>query len=101
MDEEREAGATIYDVARAAEVVASTVSCTFSRPGLVNADTAERVRQVAEELGYRTTPQARALATTGPECRRTTAGRRGGGARRLGGPRTGLLAPPGRPGPTS
>ena len=45
-------------------MAASTVSRTFSRPGRVHAGTAERVRQVADELGYRTTPQARALATT-------------------------------------
>ncbi len=55
---------TIYDVARAAGVAASTVSRTFSRPGRVHADTAERVRQAADSLGYRTTPQARAHATT-------------------------------------
>lgn len=54
---------TIYDVARAAGVAASTVSRTFSRPGRVNAETAERIRQVATELGYRTNPLARALPT--------------------------------------
>lgn len=48
----REAGATIYDVARAAGVSPSTVSRTFSRPGRVSAATAERIRQVARELGY-------------------------------------------------
>ncbi len=55
---------TIYDVAKAAGVSASTVSRTFSRPGRVNAQTAERVRQAANDLGYRTNPQARALSTT-------------------------------------
>ena len=54
---------TIYDVARAAGVAPSTVSRTFSRPGRVNARTAERVRSVAEELGYRVNPLARALST--------------------------------------
>lgn len=54
---------TIYDVARAAEVAASTVSRAFSRPGRVNAETAERIRQVAADLGYRTNPLARALPT--------------------------------------
>ncbi|MFE4959498.1 LacI family DNA-binding transcriptional regulator [Streptomyces sp. NPDC056653] len=54
---------TIYDVARAAGVAASTVSRTFSRPGRVNAETAERIRQVAANLGYRTNPLARALPT--------------------------------------
>ena len=54
---------TIYDVAKAAGVAPSTVSRAFSRPGRVNAETAERIRQVAEELGYRTNPLARALPT--------------------------------------
>lgn len=54
---------TIYDVARAAGVAPSTVSRAFSRPGRVNAATAERIRQVASDLGYRTNPIARALPT--------------------------------------
>lgn len=54
---------TIYDVARAAGVAPSTVSRAFSRPGRVNAETAERIREVAAELGYRANPQARALST--------------------------------------
>src|SRR3954451_15115167 len=54
---------TIYDVARAAGVAPSTVSRAFSRPGRVNAATAERIRQVAEELGYRANPLAWALST--------------------------------------
>lgn len=54
---------TIYDVARAAGVAPSTVSRAFSRPGRVNAETAERIRRVAAELGYRTNPIARALPT--------------------------------------
>lgn len=56
-------GPTIYDVARAAGVAPSTVSRAFSRPGRVNAETAERIRAVAEELGYRANPLARALPT--------------------------------------
>src|SRR3954453_17165551 len=59
----RERAVTIYDVARAAGVAPSTVSRAFSRPGRVNAGTAERVRTVADELGYRTNPLARALST--------------------------------------
>lgn len=55
---------TIYDVARAAGVAPSTVSRAFSRPGRVNAETAERIRTVAADLGYRANPQARALSTT-------------------------------------
>jgi LacI family transcriptional regulator len=46
---------TIYDVARAAGVAASTVSRAFARPGRVNADTAAKVFAAARELGYRTT----------------------------------------------
>ncbi|MBK8446940.1 MAG: LacI family DNA-binding transcriptional regulator [Micropruina sp.] len=55
---------TIYDVAKAAGVAPSTVSRTFARPGRVNADTAERVRQVAEQLGYRSTQIRQGPATT-------------------------------------
>src|SRR5215216_821806 len=55
---------TIYDVARAAGVAPSTVSRAFSRPGRVNAATAEHIRRVADELGYRTNPLARALSTS-------------------------------------
>jgi LacI family transcriptional regulator, galactose operon repressor len=54
---------TIYDVARAAGVASSTVSRAFARPGRVNAATAERIRQVAADLGYRANPLARALPT--------------------------------------
>ena len=63
MDGDRARGVTIYDVAREAGVAASTVSRAFSRPGRVNAATAERIRSVAETLGYRTNPLARALST--------------------------------------
>ena len=44
---------TIYDVAREAGVATSTVSRAYSRPGRVNAETARKVFQVAERLGYR------------------------------------------------
>jgi LacI family transcriptional regulator len=54
---------TIYDVARVAGVAPSTVSRAFSRPGRVNSDTAQRIRDVAEQLGYRVNPIARALST--------------------------------------
>ncbi len=54
---------TIYDVAREAGVVASTVSRAFARPGRVNAVTAERIRSAAASLGYRVDPLARALPT--------------------------------------
>jgi LacI family transcriptional regulator, repressor for deo operon, udp, cdd, tsx, nupC, and nupG len=39
------------------------VSRAFSRPGRVNAETAERVRATAARLGYRTRPPARACST--------------------------------------
>lgn len=55
---------TIYDVAKVAGVAPSTVSRTFARPGRVNAETAARIRAVAEELGYRANPIARALSTS-------------------------------------
>jgi LacI family transcriptional regulator, repressor for deo operon, udp, cdd, tsx, nupC, and nupG len=57
------ASPTIYDVARVAGVAPSTVSRAFSRPGRVNGETAERIRAIAVELGYRTNPLARALPT--------------------------------------
>lgn len=55
---------TIYDVAREAGVAPSTVSRAFSRPGRVNSSTAERIREVADRLGYRTNVMARALSTS-------------------------------------
>ena len=54
--------ATIYDVARVAGVSPSTVSRAFSRPGRVSAQTAEKIRQVAEELGYRSREVSRTTA---------------------------------------
>lgn len=53
--------ATITDVARAADVAASTVSRAFSNPNRVNAQTREHVLAVAAELGYSPNPTARAL----------------------------------------
>lgn len=55
---------TIYDVARLAGVAPSTVSRAFARPGRVNAETADRIRTAAAELGYRVNPLARALSTS-------------------------------------
>ncbi len=54
--------ATIYDVARVAGVSPSTVSRAFSRPGRVSAQTAQKIRQVAEELGYRSREVSRTSA---------------------------------------
>lgn len=44
---------TIYDIARVVGVSPSTVSRALSKPGRVSFGTAERIRQAAEELGYR------------------------------------------------
>ena len=52
---------TIYDVAKAAGVAASTVSRTFNKPGRVNEATRQRVLTAASELGYQHSPQNRAL----------------------------------------
>jgi LacI family transcriptional regulator len=46
---------TIYDVARECQVSPSTVSRAFSRPGRVNAVTAERIKAAADRIGYRST----------------------------------------------
>lgn len=48
---------TIYDIAEAAGVSPSTVSRTFSRPDRVSFRTAEKIRAVAAELGYKTDPE--------------------------------------------
>lgn len=44
---------TIYDVAKEAGVAPSTVSRAYSRPGRVNAETAQSVFLAAERVGYR------------------------------------------------
>lgn len=54
---------TIYDVARLAGVSPSTVSRALNKPGRISAKTEERIREVAEALGYRLNPLARALPT--------------------------------------
>lgn len=54
---------TIYDVASAAGVAASTVSRAFGRPERVGQATRQRVLAAAEELGYVPNPHARALQT--------------------------------------
>lgn len=55
-DRDQSRPVTIYDVAAAAGVAPSTVSRAFSRPGRVNAETADRVRRIAGLLGYRVAP---------------------------------------------
>lgn len=52
---------TIHEVAARCGVAASTVSRAFSRPERVSAATRERILAVAEQMGYRPNPIARAL----------------------------------------
>ncbi|XVX20045.1 LacI family DNA-binding transcriptional regulator [Actinomycetota bacterium] len=54
---------TIIDVAREAGVAPSTVSRAFTNPTRVGVVTREHVVEVAERLGYRPNPVARALGT--------------------------------------
>ena len=54
---------TITDVARAAGVAPSTVSRAVTRPDRVNTVTREHVLEVANRLGYRPSPVARALGS--------------------------------------
>lgn len=61
MTERASARPTISDVARAAGVSPTTVSHALRGLGKVNADTRDHVRRVAEEVGYRPSPRARAL----------------------------------------
>jgi DNA-binding LacI/PurR family transcriptional regulator len=56
---------TIYDIARVAGVAPSTVSRALSKPGRVSFKTAQLVRDVAEQLGYRTDRLERRLSTRG------------------------------------
>ena len=55
------APATIYDIARIAGVAPSTVSRALSKPGRVSFRTAERIRKVAEEIGYQSKTLAHAI----------------------------------------
>ena len=52
---------TIYDVARLAGVATSTVSRALSNPGRVSFKTAEHIRKIAEQIGYRSGTLQRAL----------------------------------------
>lgn len=57
----KRAAVTIYDVATLPGFKASTVSRALGCPGRMSAETEERVRRAADELGYRPNPMARAL----------------------------------------
>jgi DNA-binding LacI/PurR family transcriptional regulator len=53
----------IHDIAREANVSITTVSHALNGKGRLSPEIRERVRLVAERLGYRANPQARGLAT--------------------------------------
>src|SRR5688572_26487292 len=55
--------ASIKDIARLANVSHSTVSRALSRSPSISAATAERIRQIAQESGYRASAAARSLVT--------------------------------------
>jgi DNA-binding LacI/PurR family transcriptional regulator len=57
------APATIYDIARAAGVNASTVSRALSNPGRVSVKTQKKIEDAAAELNYQVNTFARALPT--------------------------------------
>ena len=54
---------TIKDIARIANVAHSTVSRALAGSPRVNPETAERIRRIAEQCGYRTSAVGRSLAT--------------------------------------
>jgi DNA-binding LacI/PurR family transcriptional regulator len=54
---------SIKDIARAASVSHSTVSRALQNSPLVNPQTAEKIRQIAHETGYRASAVARGLVT--------------------------------------
>ena len=56
--------ASIKDIARLARVSHSTVSRALRQSPLVNAETAERIRRIAIESGFRASAVARSLATS-------------------------------------
>ena len=54
---------TIYDIAQAAGVSTAAVSLAMNHRGRLNADSERRILKVADALGYRANPFARAVAT--------------------------------------
>ena len=65
MGESGRSGPTINDVARAAGVAPSTVSRALAKPGRVSFKTAEHVRRIADELGYRSHRMELSISTRG------------------------------------
>ena len=63
LDEPVRGHLSIKDIARLAHVSHSTVSRALQNSPLVNAKTAERIRQIAVESGYRASAVARGLVT--------------------------------------
>jgi DNA-binding LacI/PurR family transcriptional regulator len=63
LDEPVRGHPSIKDIARLAHVSHSTVSRALQNSPLVNAKTAERIRQIAVESGYRASAVARGLVT--------------------------------------
>jgi LacI family transcriptional regulator len=59
----RKGGLTISQVAAAAGVARSSVSRAFTRPEMLSPETAQRIRDAAEKLGYVPNQTARALST--------------------------------------
>ncbi len=55
---------SIKDIARLARVSHSTVSRALRQSPLVNPETAEKIRRIADESGFRTSAVARSLATS-------------------------------------
>ena len=62
--EARTGRARVADVAREAGVSKTAVSFAFNNPERLNPETAARIREVAEALGYRPSPGARTRAGT-------------------------------------
>lgn len=54
---------TIYDIAARLQISPSTVSRALGQPGKISAATEAKVRAVADELGFKPNPLARALPT--------------------------------------
>ena len=65
---------TLSEIAAKAGVSVATVSLALRGVGLVGRDTTERVKAIAEELGYRPNPLLASLATRRFRSRQSTEG---------------------------